>query len=139
MSTPNVPLMREVAGWIRTQLEYAPSPFDRAEAARGNPTLAPDLIWDQDIWMDEVYGAECKTSCCVAGYVALTDPEVDVEKTRLFGHVYFKDETRDPEYFDRHARARLGLEFLPADRLFYTSNDPDRVLELLSEAAGEEL
>jgi hypothetical protein len=142
MSTPNIPLLREVATWIREQIEYAPSPYSRATKARVEQEQAPDLIWDQAEWAEEVFGAECKTACCVAGYVVLTDPAVSKHRTLESGVVVYKSDDEDTlpyRMFSDHAQERLGLDAIQATRLFNAGNGSGRVLELLSEYAGEEL
>lgn len=141
MNTPtlNVALMRDVVDWINDQLTIAHSPTERHETARKHPTLTPDLIWDQASWADKVYGAECKTSCCIAGYVSLQDPEVDAAASLRTGDVHFKDGIHPPTSFHRHAMERLGLTADEAAQLFYSSNDPDEVLAIISDILGEDV
>lgn len=135
--TPNVDLIKEVANWIRTQVEYAPYSTYRRERAETNPDTAPDLIWDQGDWASSVFGAECKTACCIAGYVALTDPQVDADQSRDYGAVYFTDH-RPIQMWEEFARTKLGLTEYQASVLFYSSGqDVDYILGLLSEYAGE--
>lgn len=135
---PNVPLLREVANWIRHQAALASSGLQREYAAIDDPQSTPDLIWNQGIWVGPVWGSECQTACCIAGYVALTDSEVDAQKTRSI----FSVVTRNNRYFtfEEYAQKKLGLTALQASRLFYMSDyDHEQVIDLLSEIAGEEL
>lgn len=137
-STPNLSLLREIAEWIREQLQLATTAKERLNLARETPETSPDLIWDQLGWADPVFGTECKTTCCVAGYAVLSDPEVDTTRTLQTGEVHFRDSERVTTY-SFHARNLLGLTPEQASELFYAGNNPDLVLALLSSYAEEDL
>lgn len=137
--TPNVPLLREIAEWIRYQVELGTSPSER----EFNNTRNPDVpLWNQSEWAYELNPSDehCGTACCVAGYAALAQPEVDIKKSLSSDQVIFKDKNREPVSFPEYGQDVLGITFEQAETIFYASGRmPEYIIGLLSEAAGEEL
>lgn len=136
--TPNVELLREVADWVRSQVALSDDLWRRQELAQQDPANTPDFLWNQGTWANALFGTECKTVCCIAGYTALTSEEVDPQRSREWGVVLFKDTTRPAESWESYAQRKLGLTDYQVARLFYVSSGfPDDVLAILSEIAGE--
>lgn len=148
-ATPNFPLIREVAEWITQQTSIAKDSYDRYRVVQmANRPDAETLMWDQNSWFDYVYARSstpetpepCGTACCMAGYVALTSPEVDGSKTLDLrtGVVILKDGTQ--AHVVDFARTKLGLTPEQAEDLFFMSDTrPEAVLDYLSEIAGEDV
>lgn len=119
---PNVALLQDIATWITNQTAEHPQLEDRLNYAEEHPDPTA-LYWNQNNWHYRI-GSEkdthCGTACCVAGYAALTDPEV---KTIQFGYVY-----PQVQHVREYAMDRLGLTWEEAHNLFAANNTAEEVL-----------
>lgn len=134
---PNLALLRKEVAWVKEQAED----FDRWNK---------DLYWQQTDWgwaddaeIDSEGVMTCNTACCLAGNVAITDPEVTIILNE--DHNIIGVRTKDGQVLsvEKFAADKLGLNYHYCDgELFDGDNeakDIERVANRIAERVGETL
>lgn len=129
VSRPNIPLLRKMVEWAEEQeaLTY------NADGGR---------VWDQALWFGMVTGRRqgqdwCRTTCCIAGQVALLDGwEPVFDDDGYADSVTLDGETR---LVAEVAARTLGLNAPQAIDLFRSTNSAATIRIVAERIAGERL
>ena len=120
----DIPLLCKAVEWVEAEAEKE----------------YKDREWLQGSWFlqRDCSDGFCGTACCVAGWVAMQDPDVtiDIDPVAKVPSDRVTTKAGHRMHVAEYARMRLGLEDWEADSLFAGSNNARDIRNLAEQFAG---